>query len=100
MKFQFEIDLEAIEGNPHHTAHLLGQIAQTLAAGAWGDDMRDDEGSGPRAAEIMVEGGAVMARVRVVDEGFDPSQQIARPAAMAPLNDPLNTTPVPKATLQ
>ena len=101
MKFLMEIDLDAIEGNNEHVAYLLTQIAGTLSAGAWGLDLREPAADKlPRVCEVGDEQFRVMARAGIRDEAFNSSQTILRPAAMAPLNDPLNTTPIPESTLQ
>lgn len=101
MKFMMEIDLEAVDGHHERVAYLLAQIAGTLASGAWDVDLRrQTSDGGPRTAEVVNERHQTMARASIVDEAFDTRQLIAHPAAMAPLNDPLNTTPIPKATLQ
>lgn len=101
MKFQMEIDLDAVEGNYEHVAYLLTQIAETLSAGAWGLDLREPAADKlPRVCEVGNEQSRVMARAGVRDEAFDTATAIVRPAAMAPLNDPLNTTPIPESTLQ
>jgi len=103
MKVQFEIDLNAVDGSSAHVAHILTSLTQTFAAGAWGEDLRDaPEDKLPRTAEVVDDKTfKVMARVKIdLDTAFDTNVQITRPAAMAPLNDPLNTSAIPEETLQ
>lgn len=99
MKFQFEVDLEALDGHAQHVAYLLFQIAHTLMAGAWGDDIRNAHAA-PKCAEIKGEHHNIIARAAVFDETFDGDTKIDKPCAVAPLNDPLNVTPAPETTLQ